>query len=157
MKSFKPNKETSQKAHIGSLKEYQKIYDHSINNPEEFWSEQAERITWFKKWDQVWNWNFKKADISWYNGAQLNACYNCVDRHVENGYGNETALIWEGNDPSENKTLTYNNLLKEVQLAANSLKNLGVRKGDRVCIYMQMIPELTIHCWLVQGLEPYIP
>ncbi|SVC23329.1 uncharacterized protein METZ01_LOCUS276183, partial [marine metagenome] len=142
MKSFKPNKETSEKAHVSSLKEYQEIYDYSISNPKEFWAEQAERITWFKKWDQVWNWDFKEADISWYNGAQLNACYNCVDRHVENGYGNETALIWEGNDPSENKTLTYNDLLKEVQLAANSLKNLGVEKGDRVCIYMQMIPEL---------------
>ena len=144
MKSFKPNEKIRNNAHVDSIEKYNEIYDYSIKNPEGFWAEQAERITWFKKWNKVWNWDFNKADISWYEGAELNACYNCVDRHIDNGYGNETALIWEGNDPSESKKLSYNDLLTEVQLAANSLKSLGVEKGDRVCIYMQMIPELTI-------------
>ena len=144
MKSFKPNEKIKNNAYIGSVEKYNEIYDYSIKDPEGFWAEQAERITWFKKWNKVWNWDFNKADISWYEGAELNACYNCVDRHVDNGHGNETALIWEGNDSSESKKLSYNDLLTEVQLAANSLKSLGVEKGDRVCIYMQMIPELTI-------------
>ena len=144
MESFKPNEKIKNNAYIGSVEKYNEIYDYSIKDPEGFWAEQAERITWFKKWNKVWNWDFNKADISWYEGAELNACYNCVDRHVDNGHGNETALIWEGNDSSESKKLSYNDLLTEVQLAANSLKGLGVEKGDRVCIYMQMIPELTI-------------
>ena len=144
MKSFKPNEKIKNNAYVGSVEKYNEIYDYSIKDPEGFWAEQAERITWFKKWNKVWNWDFNKADISWYEGAELNACYNCVDRHVDNGHGNETALIWEGNDSSESKKLSYNDLLMEVQLAANSLKELGVEKGDRVCIYMQMIPELTI-------------
>ncbi len=144
MKSFKPNERIKNNAYVGSVEKYNEIYDYSIKDPEGFWAEQAERITWFKKWNKVWNWDFNKADISWYEDAELNACYNCVDRHVDNGYGNETALIWEGNDSSESKKLSYNDLLAEIQLAANSLKSLGVEKGDRVCIYMQMIPELTI-------------
>ena len=144
MKSFKPNEKIKNNAYVGSVEKFNEIYDYSIKDPEGFWAEQAERITWFKKWNKVWNWDFNKADISWYEGAELNACYNCVDRHVDNGHGNETALIWEGNDSSESKKLSYNDLLTEVQLAANSLKGLGVEKGDRVCIYMQMIPELTI-------------
>ena len=120
------------------------MYDFSINEPEAFWSEQAERISWFKKWDKVWEWNFNKADTKWFEGAKLNACYNCVDRHVIEGYGNKTALIWEGNNPNESKKYTYDDLLEKVQLTANALKNLGVEKGDRVCIYMQMIPELAV-------------
>ena len=144
MKSFKPNEKIKNNAYVGSVEKYNEIYDYSIKDPKGFWAEQAERITWFKKWNKVWNWDFNKADISWYEGAELNACYNCVDRHVDNGHGNETALIWEGNDSSESKKLSYNDLLMEVQLAANSLKELGGEKGDRVCIYMQMIPELTI-------------
>jgi len=144
MLKFEPNKTMKLNAHINSIEEYNEIYKHSINNPEEFWSEQAERISWFKKWNNVWEWNFNKAEIKWFEGAKLNASYNCIDRHVEEGYGKKAALIWEGNDPSETKNYTYDDLLEEVQLAANALKNLGVKKGDRVCIYMQMIPELAI-------------
>jgi len=144
MLKFEPNKTMKLNAHINSIEEYNEIYKHSINNPEEFWSEQAERISWFKKWNKVWEWNFNKAEIKWFEGAKLNASYNCIDRHVEEGYGKKAALIWEGNDPSETKTYTYDDLLEEVQLAANALKNLGVKKGERVCIYMQMIPELAI-------------
>ena len=83
-------------------------------------------------------------EIKWFYDGKLNVSYNCIDRHVDGGYGDKPALIWEGNDSSENKTYTYNDLLEEVQLAANALKNLGIVRGDRVCIYMQMIPELAI-------------
>ena len=144
MKIFNPDDSAKSNAHIDSIEEYKKKYKHSIDNPEEFWAEQAERISWFKKWDKTWEWNFNKAEVKWFEGAKLNASYNCIDRHVNGGYGDKPALIWEGNDPSETKTYTYEDLLEEVQLAANALKNLGVKKGDRVCIYMQMIPELAI-------------
>ena len=144
MQKYEPNDETKNNAHIRSFEEYKKLYDYSIKEPEAFWSEQAERISWFKKWNNVWEWDFNKASIKWFEGAKLNACYNCVDRHVVDGYGEKTALIWEGNNPAESKNYTYNELLGKVQLAANALKNLGVKKGDRVCIYMQMIPELAI-------------
>ena len=144
MKIFNPDNTAKSNAHIDSIEEYKKKYKHSIDKPEEFWAEQAERISWFKKWDKTWEWNFNKAEVKWFEGAKLNASYNCIDRHVNGGYGDKPALIWEGNDSSENKTYTYNDLLEEVQLAANALKNLGIVKGDRVCIYMQMIPELAI-------------
>ena len=144
MKIFNPNNTAKSNAHIGSIEEYKKKYKHSIDKPKEFWAEQAERISWFKKWDKTWEWNFNKAEVKWFEGAKLNASYNCIDRHVNRGYGDKPALIWEGNDSSENKTYTYNDLLEEVQLASNALKNLGIVKGDRVCIYMQMIPELAI-------------
>ena len=144
MQKYEPNSKTRKNAHIGSIEDYKKLYEHSINNPEDFWAEQAERITWFKKWDKIWEWDFNKANITWFEGAKLNACYNCVDRHVDAGYGAKTALIWEGNNPDETRNYNYNELLEKVQLTANALKNLGVEKGDRVCIYMQMIPELAI-------------
>ena len=144
MQKYKPNDDTKKLAHIGSFEEYKKMYDYSIREPETFWAEQAERISWFKKWNNVWEWDFNKANVKWFEGAKLNACYNCVDRHVIDGHGEKTALIWEGNNPDESQTYTYNDLLEKVQLAANALKNLGIEKGDRVCIYMQMIPELAI-------------
>ena len=144
MQKYEPNSKTRKNAHIGSIEDYKKLYEHSINNPEDFWAEQAERITWFKKWDKIWEWDFNKANITWFEGAKLNACYNCVDRHVDAGYGAKTALIWEGNNPDETRNYNYKELLEKVQLTANALKNLGVEKGDRVCIYMQMIPELAI-------------
>ena len=144
MNKYEPSKKTKNRAHIGSIEEYKKMYEYSIEKPEAFWEEQAERISWFKKWNSVWDWDFNKANVKWFEGAKLNACYNCVDRHVIDGYGDKTALIWEGNNPDESQTYTYNQLLEKVQLAANALKDLGVKKGDRVCIYMQMIPELAV-------------
>ena len=144
MTKYKPNLELKNRAHIGSFDQYKKMYEYSINKPEAFWSEQAERISWFKKWDRVWEWDFNEANIKWFEGAKLNACYNCVDRHVIEGHGDKTALIWEGNNPDESKKYTYNDLLEKVQLTSNALKDLGVEKGDRVCIYMQMIPELAV-------------
>ena len=132
------------KAHVNSLEAYQEKYTESIKNPEVFWSNIAERLTWFKKWDTVRDYDFVKAQIKWFEGATLNACYNCLDRHVESGHGNENAIIWEGNDPSEDKTFSFNELLTEVKKFSNVLKTQGIEKGDRVCIYLQMVPELAI-------------
>ena len=131
-------------AHVNSLEAYQQKYAESIKDPEAFWENIAERLTWYKKWDTVQDYDFVKAQIKWFEGASLNACYNCLDRHVENGHGDETAIIWEGNDPSEDKTFSYNELLVEVKKFANVLKAQGIEKGDRVCIYLQMVPELAI-------------
>ena len=142
---YNPPAEFSANAHVKSLDEYRTIYDRSVSDPEGFWAEQAEqRITWFEKWHTVRQYDYHKAEIAWYLGGKLNACYNCVDRHVEAGRGGDIALLWEGNDPTESKTYTYAELQAEVQKTGNALKNLGIVKGDRVCIYMQMIPELTI-------------
>ncbi len=124
---------------------YARMYQHSVRDPERFWAEQAERfVTWFKKWDKVLEWNFHSAHIEWFIGGTLNVSYNCLDRHVEAGAGEQAALIWQGNDPTQVRTLTYAELLEQVCRCANLLKSLGVKKGDRVCIYLQMIPELPV-------------
>ncbi|MCF7809302.1 MAG: acetate--CoA ligase [Candidatus Marinimicrobia bacterium] len=144
VKIFNPSAEFTANAHIKSKEQYQEMYDRSINDPDGFWAEQAERLTWFKKWDTVANYDLAKAEIKWFEGGKLNVSYNCLDRHVESGDGNRTALIWEGNDPNEDKKFTYAELLEDVQKFANVLKANGIQKGDRVCIYMQMIPELAV-------------
>ena len=142
---YNPPTAFSAKAHVKSLEQYRAMYDRSVNDAEGFWAEQAEqRITWSEKWHTVRQYDFHKAEVAWYLGGKLNACYNCVDRHVEAGRGGNTALIWQGNNPAESKVFTYTELQDEVQKAGNALKNLGIVKGDRVCIYMQMIPELAI-------------
>ena len=143
-KTYKPHPDTTQKAHISSLEQYKKIYNESISNPEEFWAKIAERIDWYQPWNKVREYDFVNGKIEWFSNGKLNASYNCLDRHVNNGYGDETAIIWEGNDPNQSRTFTYKELLKEVSQFANGLKDLGVKKGDRVCLYMQMIPELAI-------------
>ncbi|GIU99041.1 MAG: acetyl-coenzyme A synthetase [Actinomycetota bacterium] len=117
------------------------IYERAAADPEGFWAEQAERLTWFKRWDTVLEWNPPFA--KWFVGGRLNASYNCLDRHVEAGGGDKVAFHWEG-EPGETRTITYAELLEEVQRFANALKALGVRRGDRVAIYMGMIPELPI-------------
>ena len=141
---FYPNQEFSNRALIGSLDQYRDLYEKSMSDPDTFWSTVAERITWYKKWDTVRDFNFVKGKIKWFDGAKLNVSYNCLDRHVEAGHGSQTAIIWEGNNPEEDQAFTYSELLAEVQKFANVLKNLGVDKGDRVCLYMQMIPQLPI-------------
>ena len=131
-------------AHVNSIEKYNKIYEESIKDPNQFWASVADRIDWYKKWDKVSDVDYKEAKISWYLNGKLNVSYNCLDRHIESGNGDKTAIIWEGNDPSEDKKYTYAELLNEVKKFANVLKSLGVKKGDRVCLYMQMIPELSI-------------
>ena len=144
IKVFKPNYRDVEKAHIPNMTAYKKIYDKSVKDPDGFWAEQAERLDWIKKWDTVSNNNFTEAKIKWFEGGKLNVSYNCLDRHIEAGFGNQTALIWEGNDPHTDKELSYSEMLSEVSKFANVLKSNGIKKGDRVCIYMQMIPELAI-------------
>ena len=141
---FYPNQEFSDHALIGSLDQYRDLYEKSMSDPDTFWSEVADRITWYKKWDTVREFDFVKGYIKWFDGAKLNVSYNCLDRHVEAGHGDQTAIIWEGNNPEEDQTFTYSELLAEVQKFANVLKSLGVEKGDRVCLYMQMIPQLPV-------------
>ncbi len=141
---FNPNQNLSHKAHVKSLQQYREMYTESVEEPEKFWSRIAARLHWYKKWTTVFSFDFVKADIKWFEGGKLNVSYNCLDRHVEDGHGDQTALIWESNDPDVSRTFTYSELLENVQKFANVLKANGVRKGDRVCIYMQMIPELPM-------------
>ncbi|MDP7085964.1 MAG: acetyl-coenzyme A synthetase N-terminal domain-containing protein, partial [Dehalococcoidia bacterium] len=143
-KVFTPPPEFSDQAHIKNMDQFKEIYDRSTQDKDAFWADIAERITWFKKWDKVSDVDFTKAKIKWFEGGKLNVSYNCLDRHVEAGKGDRTALIWEGNNPEEDKHFTYQELLDEVQKFANVLKNIGVEKGDRVCMYMQMVPQLPI-------------
>ena len=131
-------------AHVNSLETYQAQYAESIQDPEAFWATIAERLTWYQKWNTVRDYDFVKGEIKWFDGGTLNACYNCLDRHIEAGHGDATAIIWEGNAPSEDKTFSYSELLAEVKKFANVLKAQGIEKGDRVCIYLQMVPELAI-------------
>ena len=141
---YQPKNKASRTSHISSLDHYKNLYEDSIKSPDSFWGKIAKRIDWFELWDRVSNYNFNKGKINWFDGGKLNASYNCIDRHINAGYGNEVAIIWEGNDPKQSRKFTYSDLLKEVSLFANALKSLGVQKGDRVCLYMQMIPELAI-------------
>ena len=141
---YQPKNKASRTSHISSLDHYKNLYEDSIKSPDNFWGQIAKRIDWFEPWDRVSNYNFNKGKINWFTGGKLNASYNCIDRHIDAGYGDEVAIIWEGNDPKQSRKFTYSDLLKEVSLFANALKSLGVQKGDRVCLYMQMIPELAI-------------
>ena len=141
---YTPSADWVDSAHVSSLDKYRYIYNRSIENPDEFWASISERVTWYKPWDKVRNFNFKEGKIKWYENGKLNVSYNCLDRHVDSGKGDRKAIIWEGNNPDEDKSFTYTELLSQVKKFANVLKNLGVEKGDRVCIYMQMVPELSI-------------
>ena len=129
---------------IDSLKKYEISYNESIQSPEKYWGEKADRLNWYKKWNKTSRFDFVKGEIEWFIGGEINASYNCLDRHIEDGFGDEIAIIWEGNDPDHSRSFTYNELLKNVSQFANALKDLNVEKGDRVCLYMQMIPELAI-------------
>jgi acetyl-CoA synthetase len=140
---FKPSKELSQQAYIKSMAQYNKIYRKSIDNPEGFWGEMAEQLDWFKKWDKVLVQDFSDAKHQWFVGGKLNVSYNCIDRHLTGPRKNKAAFIWEG-DIGDTKTLTYQQLYYEVNKFANVLKKLGVKKGDRVSIYLPMIVELPI-------------
>ena len=144
---YYPPESVSSKAHIASMEQYREMYEHSVNSPDEFWAEQAERFCWFKRWDQVRSYNYDVTQgdiqIEWFKGGQCNITSNCLDRHLETR-GGQTAILWEGNEPGENKSLTYRELHQEVCKFANILKSHGVKKGDRVSIYMPMVIELSI-------------
>lgn len=129
-----------------SQDEYQTMYRQSLDDPEAFWSEQADKyLSWSKPWDKIQQWSFDQADlgIKWFIGGQLNVSYNCLDRHLASR-GDQVAIIWQGDDPSEDKKITYRELHAEVCQFANVLKDRGVKKGDRVSIYMPMIPEAAV-------------
>ena len=129
---------------IKSIDQYHTAYKKSIEQPEKFWAEVAENFLWKKKWDKVLDWNFSQPEIKWFEGGKLNITENCLDRHIAS-LGNKPAIIWEPNNPEEqHRVLTYNELLFKVKQFANVLRNNGVKKGDRICIYMGMIPELAI-------------
>ena len=143
-KLFYPSDKLSKKAHVESIDHYNQEYKRSIENQNKYWGEKAERINWYKKWNSVGSFDYFNGSIKWFEGGSLNVSYNCLDRHVESGNGDRTALIWEGNNPEEDKHYSYNELLVEVKKFSNVLIDLGVEKGDRVCLYMQMIPQLPI-------------
>ncbi|MCL6472675.1 MAG: acetate--CoA ligase [Firmicutes bacterium] len=144
LRAFPPAPEFSANAYIKSMEEYEALYKKSIENPEEFWGEMAEKeLTWFKKWDKVLEYDFFKPEIKWFQGGKLNASYNCLDRHIKTWRRNKAALIWEADDGSY-KTYTYQQLFCEVNRFADVLRKKGVKKGDRVSLYLPMIPELAI-------------
>jgi len=141
---FPPATETSRRAHINSFEQYREMYQRSINDPEAFWAEVAENFHWHRKWDSVREFDFTDAiSIKFFAGGQTNITYNALDRHLSNR-GDQTAIIWEGNEPGEDGKLTYRQLHGEVCKFANVLRKHGVARGDRVSIYMPMIPELAI-------------
>ncbi|MCJ7807601.1 MAG: acetate--CoA ligase [Dehalococcoidia bacterium] len=140
---FNPPEELRRKAYITSIDEYRQIYQRSISDMEGFWAEMAEQIDWYKKWDKVLVENFKEGKHEWFVGGKLNVCYNCLDRHLGTWRKNKAALIWEG-DIGDSRILTYQQLFWEVCRFANTLRKFGVKKGDRVAIYLPMIPELPI-------------
>ena len=123
--------------------QYHQQYENSITDPESFWGEIANDFVWKKKWDKVLEWDFHKADVKWFVGGKLNITENCIDRHLPNR-AHQTAIIWEPNNPDDPaQHITYQQLHDQVCKVANMLKAQGVKKGDRVCIYLPMIPELA--------------
>lgn len=144
---YQPSASLQERAHISSMEAYQKEYGRSIADPAAFWEEKAEQFHWFKKWDNTcsYNYDMDKGPISikWFEGGKTNITYNCLDRHLDSK-GDQAAIIWEGNSPDEDETLTYKELHAQVCKFANVLKGRGVKKGDRVSIYMPMIPELAV-------------
>ena len=142
---FAPDDAFSKKAHIKSLKEYESIYKRSIDDPDGFWAEKAEEmLSWYKKWDKVSEWDFNnKISIKWFINGKLNVSYNCIDRHLSTWRKNKAAIIWESDD-GRYRTYTYQQLYYEVNKFANVLRKKGLKKGDRVTIYLPMIPELPI-------------
>ena len=138
---FPPPAEFAAKAQANGMAAYQELYRRSIEEPEAFWAEIAGELDWFTPWTKVLDWQPPRAQ--WFVGGKLNICHNCVDRHALGKRSDKTAIIWEG-EPGEVRRLTFRELHGEVQRFANVLKDLGVKKGDRVAIYMGMTPELAI-------------
>ncbi|MDP1833011.1 MAG: acetate--CoA ligase [Geothrix sp.] len=131
-----------ERAHIKTMEEYQRLYRLSLDNPEWFWGEQAKTLTWYHPWQSVFDADYKEVDFSWFLGGRINACFNCVDRHLPT-LGDKTAIIWAQDEPGQYTHITYRDLKHHVARVANVLLHNGVKKGDRVCIYLTMIPELV--------------
>ncbi|CAM9586911.1 unnamed protein product [Choristocarpus tenellus] len=126
------------------MKNYQAKYKQSLSDPEEFWgSEARSTLKWFRDFDRVSQGGFAQGDVAWFTGGQLNACYNCIDQHLPQ-LANQVAIVHEGDEPGEMTTLTYSELLQDVCRVANAMKEMGVKKGDFVTIYMPMVPEAAI-------------
>ena len=139
-----PSSSISKSAHVSSLDQYEQMYQASIEDPDKFWAEIASEFVWEKKWNRVRSYDFKdKIDIQWFIGGKTNITVNALDRHLEDR-GDQVALLWEGNEPGEDAKLTYRQLHTQVCRFANALKSIGVGKGDRVCLYMQMITQLPV-------------
>jgi len=141
-RSFPPPSDFAALAKIPSMEAYRKEYEESIQDPEKYWADVASELHWFKKWDRVLN-EDEKPFFKWFEGGTTNLAYNCIDRHIANGDRNKAALIWEG-EPGDSRVLTYFDLYREVNQFANGLKSLGIKKGDRIALYLPMIPELAI-------------
>jgi len=143
-KTYPVNQAFAAQANINA-EQYDEMYQRSVNDPEDFWAEQASNyLTWFKQWDTTLDWDFKDdVRINWFKGGKLNASYNCLDRHLAER-GDQIAIIWESDDPNEDRKITYAELHAEVSKFANVLKARGVKKGDRVSIYMPMVPEAAV-------------
>jgi acetyl-CoA synthetase len=141
---YEPSDAVKLKAYIKNLDEYQKLYQRSTKDLEGFWGECADQLDWYKKWDKVLEWDFTKPEVKWFLGGKLNASYNCLDRHLNSWRSNKVALIWQGEPLEENRFFTYQQLHYHVCKFANVLRKFGVKKGDRVSIYLPMIPELPI-------------
>jgi acetyl-CoA synthetase len=139
---YAPPPDFAKRARVPSFDEYRRLYEESVKVPEVFWARIAERITWRKKWTKVSDWNFTEPKIRWFEGGTLNVSENCLDRHVAKGLGDRTAIIWEGDDPAKSEKLTYKQLLELTCRWANVLKDAGVKRGDRVCLYLPMVPAL---------------
>jgi len=142
---FEPPVQGRDKAHIKSIEEYRAAYKRSIEDPEGFWADRTkELLTWFKEPTKILDYDFNKPEIKWFEDGSLNVAYNCLDRHLENGRADKTAIIWQGEEDADVKTYTYKELHAEVCRFANALKKMGIQKGDRVGIYLPMVPELAI-------------
>jgi len=141
---FPPSQDFSKKARVKSLEEYKELYRESVDNPEKFWAERAEELCWFSKWDKVLVEDFAQSKHEWFTGGKLNVSVNCLDRHLTTWRKNKAALIWEGDRAGEQRTLTYQQLHREVCRFANVLKKHGVQKGDRVTIYMPVTVEQAV-------------
>jgi len=143
-KKYFPPREFQKKAAIKSFRQYKEIYKHSINDPRDFWAERAMELHWFKKWENVLEYDFTEAYVKWFEGGKINVSYNCLDRHLYSWRKNKAALIWIGENSNESKIYTYQMLHAEVSRFANVLRKHGIKKGDRVTMYLPMIPELAI-------------
>jgi len=144
--TYPPPADFAEKAHISSMEQYNEMYERSIKDPEGFWADIAGEFEWKEKWSKVLDYTFEgNVDVKWFIDGKTNLSVNCLDRHLATR-GDQTAIIWEGNDPTEDSKLTYNELYAEVCKFANALKAAGVEKGDRVCLYLQMVPQAAIAC-----------